>query len=119
MTQSRLRRRVSEIGVRRAFGCTRAEVIRDVIAENFIITLIGGVTGLLLCLFFGYFFSDMIFSDLNVMRQADLSLRLLFDWKLYASALLFCFVLNLFSAGIPAWRASRISPVDAINSKNM
>ena len=119
MTQSRLRRRVSEIGVRRAFGCCRSRLIRDIIAENFLITLLGGVAGLILCLIFGYFFSDMIFTDLSINREIDLSLKLLIDWKLYGAALAFCLLLNILSSGIPAWRASRINPVDAINSRNI
>lgn len=119
MTQSRLRRRVSEIGVRRAFGCRRSVIIRDIITENFVITLAGGLIGLLLCLIFGYFFSGMIFTDLEINREIDISLKLLLDWKLYATSLLFCFLLNLLSSGIPAWRASRINPVEAINSRNI
>ena len=34
MTQSRLRQRVAEIGVRRAFGSTRLELMGQIIAEN-------------------------------------------------------------------------------------
>lgn len=119
MTQSRLRKRVSEIGVRRAFGCRQSTIIRDIIMENFVITLIGGLSGLILCLIFGYFFPNMIFTDLEISRDINLSLRVLIDWKLYGSAILFCFILNLLSSGIPAWRASRINPVDAINSRNI
>lgn len=33
-------------------------------------------------------------------------------------ALLFCFILNLLSSGIPAWRASRMNIVEAIGGKN-
>lgn len=48
MTQSRLRQRVSEIGVRRAFGSTRAELMGQIIAENLVVTLLAGIVGLLL-----------------------------------------------------------------------
>lgn len=116
MTQSRLRRRTSEIGVRRAFGCKRSTLIANVIAENMIVTLAGGIIGLAACLIFGYFFTDFVFTDLDVNRQATVSLRLLIDWKLYAAVIFFCFLLNLLSSGVPAWRASRIPPVDAINN---
>ncbi len=61
----------------------------------------------------------MIFTDLSINREIDLSLKLLIDWKLYGAALAFCFLLNILSSGIPAWRASRINPVDAINSRNI
>ncbi len=119
MTNSRLRRRMSEIGVRRAFGCRRSSLIANIITENFLITVIGGLTGLLLCFIFGLFFSDAVFTDLEVSRSADVSMKILIDWRIYCSALIFCFILNLLSSGIPAWRASRIPPVDAINSRNI
>lgn len=48
MTQSRLRQRVAEIGVRRAFGSTRMELMGQIIAENLVITLLAGIVGLLL-----------------------------------------------------------------------
>ena len=52
MTQSRLRQRVSEIGVRRAFGSTRAELMGQIIAENLVVTLLAGIVGLLLSVAF-------------------------------------------------------------------
>jgi len=32
-------------------------------------------------------------------------------------ALAVCFILNLISAFVPAWQASRLNPVEAINAK--
>ena len=52
MTQSRLRQRVAEIGVRRAFGSTRLELMGQIIAENLVVTLLAGVMGLLLSVAF-------------------------------------------------------------------
>lgn len=120
MTRSRLRRRTGEIGVRRAFGCTRSRVIYDILLENFLITLVGGFIGLMACIIFGSLLFDAIysagwFSSFSV--PVTVSFGSLFDWRMFAYALLFCFVLNLFSTGIPAWRASRVNPVDAINSR--
>ena len=48
ITLSRMRRRMQEIGVRRAFGATRGELLRQVLAENLVVTLMGGVLGLIL-----------------------------------------------------------------------
>lgn len=119
MTRSRLRRRVSEIGVRRAFGCHRSKVITDILVENFFITLIGGVIGLILTIVFGSLLYDLVFTTgwfEHFSAKATVSVRSLLDWSMFAYALLFCFVLNILSSGIPAWRASRINPVEAINS---
>lgn len=119
MTQSRLRRRRSEIGVRRAFGATRWEIIRNLLAENLIVTLAGGLVGLLLSALMGYFLSDMLFGMMYMSNHIDVSWGMILNWKVFLTALLFCFVLNLLSSGIPAWRASRVNPVDAINSRNI
>lgn len=119
MTRSRLRRRVSEIGVRRAFGCHRSRIVYDIIAENFVITLIGGVIGLLLTVMFGSMLFDAVFTTgwfESYSAKATVSIRALLDWSMFAYALLFCFILNILSSGIPAWRASRVDPVEAINS---
>lgn len=114
MTQSRLYRRISEIGVKRAFGSTRAGIVGGIITENLIVTVVGGLLGLLMCLVFGFFFSNIMFTDINIARDMEVPLGLLLDWKLYGIALAFCFILNLLSSGIPAWRASRIDPVRAL-----
>lgn len=117
MTQSRLRRRISEIGVWRAFGSTRMRIILNILAENLVVTVAGGLLGLIFCLIFGYFFADSIFPHTNFDYAVTISAGVVFDWHIFAIALLFCFVLNLLSSGLPAWRASRVNPVDAINSR--
>lgn len=119
MTQSRLHQRVSEIGVRRAFGSTRMELMMQIIAENFVITLIAGVLGLLLSVVFAYVGNDFLFAQpfsptLNP-PEVDASILLQLDTFLWA--LFFCFVLNLLSSGLPAWRASRIGIVSALEGR--
>lgn len=119
MTQSRLRQRVSEIGVRRAFGSTRQEIMSQIIAENFIITLMAGALGLLMSVVFAFVGSSVIFAqEFNysiVLPEIDITMILQLDTFLWA--FFFCFVLNLLSSGFPAWRASRIGIVNAISGK--
>lgn len=119
MTQSRLRRRVSEIGVRRAFGCTRSRVITDVITENFIVTIVGGMIGLLFSVLFAWFYCNVKTPSYGIVSSVStVSLPMLLNWTTLLYALAFCFVLNLLSSGIPAWRASRINPVEALSGLN-
>ena len=119
MTQSRLRQRVSEIGVRRAFGSTRTEIMMQIIAENFTITLIAGALGMVMSVIFAIVGSSMIFaqefSDSIVLPEVDITMLLQLDTFLWA--FFFCFVLNLLSSGLPAWQASRIGIMNAINGK--
>ncbi len=120
MTRSRLRLRRSEIGVRRAFGCTRTRIIYDLLAENLMVTVAGGIIGLACCMIFGSLLFDTIYqaggywSRYNV--ASTISFSSLLDWRIFAYTIFFCFILNLLSTGFPALQASRVSPVEAINS---
>ena len=119
MTQSRLRQRVSEIGVRRAFGSTRLEIMGQILMENMVVTLMAGLLGFLMSIAFAYIGSDILFSvgfsSTYVAPQTDLSMLL--HASTFGLALLFCFILNLLSTGIPAWMASRIHIVTAMGGR--
>lgn len=115
MLQSRLRRRVSEIGVRRAFGCTRSRIITDIIAENFIITVVGGIIGLALGIAFALTYNGL-FDTVDDMGITSPTMSVLLNWRITLSALAACFILNLISAALPAWQASRLNPVNAIKA---
>ena len=119
MTQSRLRQRVSEIGVRRAFGSTRTELMMQIVAENFIITLIAGVLGLLLSVVFAYVGNEFLFAQpqSQTLNPPVVDASILLQPDTFLWALFFCFALNLFSSSIPAWRASRIDIVSALGGR--
>ena len=118
MTQGRLRRRRHEIGVRRAFGASWTDVLMGILRENFVVTLLGGIIGFILSMVVVKLNVEMLF-DNDSWEVASMPLRvtagMLFRPALFGWTLLFCFVLNLLSAGIPALRAARVSPVEALN----
>lgn len=116
MLHSRMRRRISEIGVRRAFGCTRSRIILDIISENFLITLAGGILGLLLGIIVGINYAALYDTVQNVGKGGTPALSMMFNWTILLTALAVCFVLNIISAAVPAWQASRVNVVDAINA---
>ena len=119
MTQSRLHPRVSEIGVRRAFGSTRTELMMQIIAENFIVTLIAGTLGLLLSIVFAYVGNSFLFAQpfSQTLNPPEVDASILLQLDTFLWALFFCFVLNLLSSGFPAWRASRIGIVNALSGR--
>ena len=119
MTHSRLRRRVAEIGVRRAFGCTRVELLGQILGENFIVTLLAGALGLVISLIFAFSLGDMLFTQGSntTLNPPVVDASILIHASTFGWALLFCFVLNLLSTGIPAWRASQMNIVEAINGR--
>ena len=119
MTQSRLRQRVSEIGVRRAFGSTRMELMGQIISENLVVTLMAGVLGLLLSVVFAYLGNALLFAQefTQTLSPPAVDASILLHASTFGWALLFCFILNLLSSGIPAWRASRVGIVNALGGR--
>ena len=119
MTRSRLKKRVSEIGVRRAYGARRTGIATELVAENFIVTLAGGVIGLLLSMVFITAFSHL-FVDYMGWNGSDNggsetpAFTMLFKWGMFGMLVVSCLVLNILSTGIPAWKASRVNPAEAI-----
>lgn len=117
LLHSRMRRRISEIGVRRAFGCTRLRIITDILWENFLVTLAGGIVGVALGIIFAMNYSGL-YEDMETYGSGvtpDISSVI--NWGTILIAVGVCFILNLISASVPAWQASRLNPVEAINAK--
>ena len=124
MVRGRLQRRVSEIGVRRAYGATRKGILLQLLSENFIVTLLGGFIGLILtCLFMLFISSDFFIDIPDSSSLASGMLKpvftMLFTWQQFIFVLGICFILNFLTATIPAWKAASVEPAVAISkSKN-
>lgn len=122
MTRSRLARRVSEIGVRRAFGATRFGIFSELVTENFFLTLIGGVVGLLMSILFITCFSHLFINylgwDISASKMSETpAFNMFFSWWVFMVILVSCFILNLLCTGIPAWKAAHVNPAEAISSR--
>ena len=63
MTLSRMRKRMSEIGVRKAFGATANVLLRQVFYENLLLTLIAGAVGMLFSYACTFLLNDFLFSN--------------------------------------------------------
>lgn len=125
MTRGRLRHRVAEIGVRRAFGAKKRSIVEQLFLENLIITLIGGIIGFavsilfMLCFssfFFGLYYNDFLINSMEITRVTP-TVGMLFSFATFFTTLGFCFVLNVVSATVPAWKAARVEPAIALTSR--
>ena len=120
MMNSRMRKRLSELGVRRAFGATQGNLLSQILWESLLQTLLGGVLGLLMSYMAAYLLKGMIYANSSMMYQlGDVSLNpfSLLNPVIFLYAFLFCIVLNVLSAMIPAWHISRKPIVTYIHSK--
>ena len=114
-------RRISEIGVRRAYGAKRSSIVVQLLGENFLITLAGGILGFMVCVLFmlllsSYFITMVDYSYMSALDgvYSRPTFSMLFQWENFAVAFAVCFVLNILCAFIPAFRASRVEPAVAI-----
>ncbi|MDE6077261.1 MAG: FtsX-like permease family protein, partial [Muribaculaceae bacterium] len=113
-------------GVRRAFGARRSDIIRQLFGENLMVTLVGGIIGLVLSYLFMLTLSSEFFifiaNDYGMSLESKMatpSFGMLFTWGAFFVALGACLIMNILTATIPAWRASLINPAVAIaKSKN-
>jgi putative ABC transport system permease protein len=102
---SRIMERASEIGVRKAFGAPARTLVGQFLVENILLTLIGGVIGLVLS-----FFVLRAFSDSGMFPSAHFTI----NPRVFTYGMVFAVVFGLISGVYPAWRMSRLNPVQAL-----
>ena len=115
-----MQQRTSELGVRKAFGGTCGVLIRQILNENLVLTLLGGVVGLLFSYIAVWGMRIWLYTNSqNIGTAGDFSLSMdaLFSPMVFVLAFVFCLVINLLSAGLPAWLATRRTIVDSLNDK--
>lgn len=119
MLHSRLHKRFREIGIRRAFGCLRGRILADIVGENFMISLAGGVLGITAGVFFALTYTGLY--DMNDIAGGILfpTLGAVVNWGTVGITLGVCVLLNVLSAIIPAWHASRMNPAEAIRNRQL
>lgn len=119
LSYARMRRRLQELGVRKAFGATTRDLLLQVLRESIVYSLIGAVLGILLTTVAVYTLRNVLFlesvNDLDV--TFTLPLSTLFSWKVVGAAILFSLILNVVSMLIPAWRLVRRDIVYSLNAK--
>jgi putative ABC transport system permease protein len=97
-----IQERRKDIGIRRAYGASKRGILLSFLFESVIITLLGGIAGILLSLALGGTFETLF------------EIPMLFSYKVVVFALLFSFLTGLIAGFRPALKASRIEPIEAI-----
>jgi putative ABC transport system permease protein len=97
-----IQERRKDIGIRRAYGASQRGILLSFLCESVIITLLGGIAGILLSVILGGTF-EMLFD-----------IPMLFSYKVVVFALMFSFLTGLVAGFRPALKASRIEPIEAI-----
>lgn len=116
----RMRERQEELAVRKTYGATRWMIYRQILNESMIYSLIGGILGWGLSYAGLYLLKDMSLASgahwgLNV--QTELPPEIAINPYTFFAVLFFCTLLNILSAGIPAWRISKLPVVESLKTE--
>lgn len=124
MISGRMDQRLSEMGVRKAFGANRKVLLNQVLWENLLLTCMGGLLGLFVSWLLLVVSRNWLFSLFESWPSAlpeDISVniepQMLFSPSLFLIAFGVCVILNLLSAMYPAWRSLRKNIVYSLNEK--
>jgi putative ABC transport system permease protein len=94
--------RTREIGVRKALGARRSEILVQFLAEAATLTSVGGILGIIIGAGIGI--------SVNVLTGFPVSL----PWWAFAMGLGFSASVGIFAGMFPAVRASRLDPIEAL-----
>lgn len=104
---TRILERSSEIGVRKAFGASSKTLVYQFLVENLILTLLGGLIGIILSLI-----ALSAINNANLIANLELSI----NFTVLFIGLLVCLVFGLLSGVYPAWRMSKLNVVTALKA---
>ena len=94
--------RTKEIGIRKALGATRFNIMFQFLMEAVVITIMGGILGIILGIIVGFGVALAIKGRFVVP----------FQWMLLG--IIVCIVVGVMSGLYPALKASRLDPIDAL-----
>ena len=100
--------RTREIGVMKAVGARKEDIVQIFLIESGFLGLIGGVIGIIIGALLSYLMVTIINLAGVVQLSYDLSLQLVLF------GLFFSFILGMAAGSLPAVRASALKPVDAL-----
>jgi putative ABC transport system permease protein len=94
--------RTREIGVRKAIGAKRSNILGQFLIEAVTLSLVGGVIGVLLG------------SGISLLMRYGLRMPALLSFFWVATALTLCALIGVGFGVYPAWKAARLDPVEAL-----
>lgn len=97
--------RTREIGVRKSLGATPFRILQQFLIEAIVICLIGGIGGIILAIPIGNLIAQGISSG---------AASFIIPWLWMTVGIIICILVGLFSGIYPAYKASKLDPVDAL-----
>ena len=105
--------RTREIGTMRSLGASRLDIFRLTMNEALVLTFIGGIAGILLATLGAPVIESFVRGFLPYVPEGR---NIVFDPLIALGSLLFSMVIGVLAGLYPAWRASGITPIEAIRN---
>lgn len=112
---SRIKKRTAEIGVRKAFGAKKYIILTQVLYENFITSVIGGILGLIISYIVVFWMREWL---LGIPANSPIPIATLVSPVVFIAVCLACIVINLLSAGLPAYKASQTTIINSLHQND-
>ena len=130
MILSRMESRMVEMGVRKAYGATTGSIVWQVLIENMLLTLIGGIIGFAISATLLYAASRWVLFlfdsgaklssylwEIDEWGEQIVDFSMIFNPTLFAATLIVCMLINIVSALLPVVAKMRHSIVYSLNRR--
>ncbi|MDO4572087.1 MAG: FtsX-like permease family protein, partial [Clostridia bacterium] len=97
--------RTREIGIRKAIGARRLHIMMQFLIEACVLSIIGGLLGLAL--------SELGLQIFSAIAGSSFSM----EWRAAVAAIVFCVIIGVVFGSYPAAKASRMTPIDALQRR--
>lgn len=97
-----VRERTREVGIRRAVGAREKDILTQFLMEASLLAVSGGIAGIVIGIAASLIIGEVTF------------LPIVIPWASVAVSFFFALAIGLFFGTYPAWKASRLNPVEAL-----
>lgn len=109
-----IKERTKEIGIQRSLGATPWRIINQIISESVVLTAVAGMFGLAI----GVFLLEFINQQMqNSGGEAEMFKNPGVDFNIGIAALIILIISGIFAGFIPAFKAVKIKPVEALRAE--
>lgn len=120
LISSQMTHRLSELGIRKAYGASNRGLIVQLLTENLFLAVIGAIGGLVLSCLLIYLTKDWLLVSADHLESLDqhrISIFLFLRPRVFLCVFAICLLFNLMSVFIPAWNATRRSIITTLKGE--